>query len=255
MRLEHVHHDSVGSTNDAARDLWRSGVRTPTLVTASQQTAARGRSGRSWSSGRGGVWLSALIPDCDAQIPPGLTPLVAGAAVARAAERFLPEATVQIKWPNDILVQGRKLAGVLCEREYTADKPAATVIGIGINVANALPAGLPPSAIPPVSLTMLINPAASPAANPHVNPDHVTDAVALSLVAMLTRGRAEALAEVGKRLAYIDEQITVHLPANDRTGIFRGIDAAGRALVDIDRTREVFTSGEISIRSRTKESI
>jgi BirA family biotin operon repressor/biotin-[acetyl-CoA-carboxylase] ligase len=118
-----VHLRRIASTNTVARDLAGRGAPHGTLVTADEQTAGRGRQGRAWSAPVGAALVcSWVIRDCGP-----LLSLAAGVAVAElAGER------ARVKWPNDVLIDGRKLAGILVEgrpQEYWA------VLGIGINVA------------------------------------------------------------------------------------------------------------------------
>jgi BirA family biotin operon repressor/biotin-[acetyl-CoA-carboxylase] ligase len=111
------------STNDRARALAQGGAPHGTLVTADEQHAGRGRQGRTWSAPpRRALLLSLVLRD-----PPTLLPLAAALAVAEIAG---PEA--QIKWPNDVLVEGRKVAGILAEGR---PHEGWAVLGIGVNVA------------------------------------------------------------------------------------------------------------------------
>ena len=120
----------LGSTNDRARQLARSGAPAFTVVLADEQTAGRGRGGRSWSSPPGlGLWTSVLLrPRAPAAAP--LLPLLVGLAVCRAVEVAMGGASAALKWPNDVLVGGRKAAGVLCE----GAGEDTVIAGIGINV-------------------------------------------------------------------------------------------------------------------------
>lgn len=135
------HHEELESTNARARDLATRGER-DVVVLADRQTAGRGRLDRAWDSPQGGVWLSvALRPDVPAARVAVLT-LAAAVAAADAIRARGPAAT--IKWPNDVLLDGEKLAGVLTEMEGEADRVAWVVVGVGLNAdvdADALPAG------------------------------------------------------------------------------------------------------------------
>lgn len=128
-----LHLRETRSTNDAARELAGAGAPHGTLVTAGVQTAGRGRQGRAWSAPPGrALLLSLVIRD-----PEPLLPLRAGLAVADLAG-----AGARVKWPNDVLLDGRKVAGILVE-----GRPAErwAVVGIGINAAvdlDTLPAEL-----------------------------------------------------------------------------------------------------------------
>jgi BirA family biotin operon repressor/biotin-[acetyl-CoA-carboxylase] ligase len=111
------------STNDRARALAQDGAPHGTLVTAAEQHAGRGRQGRTWSAPPGRALLLSLV----LRDPPALLPLAAALAVAEVAG---PSA--QIKWPNDVLVEGRKVAGILAEGR---PHEGWAVLGIGLNVA------------------------------------------------------------------------------------------------------------------------
>ncbi|PSP63028.1 biotin--[acetyl-CoA-carboxylase] ligase [Halobacteriales archaeon QH_7_66_37] len=133
------YHETIDSTNARARDLAVDG-RANVVVLADAQTGGRGRLDRAWSSPSGGVWLSILSRP---QVPPAQAPAYTLAA-AVATTRAVREAGVDasIKWPNDVLVGDRKLAGILTEMEGEADRVSWLVVGIGIN-ANVDAADLP----------------------------------------------------------------------------------------------------------------
>ena len=118
-----LHLRTTTSTNDRARALAQAGAPHGTLVTASSQTAGRGRQGRSWSaSGDRALLLSLVLRDA-----PALLPLAAALAVAEVAGE-----DARIKWPNDVLVHERKVAGILAEARPDA---GWAILGIGLNVA------------------------------------------------------------------------------------------------------------------------
>lgn len=127
----------VGSTNDEARRLASAGACAGTIVLADRQLAGRGRAGRVWDSPPGvGIWMSVIVaPPADAAAA-GMLPLRVGVAVARAVERFVGPATLGLKWPNDLVVRGAKVAGVLCEGTWTGDRPGPVVVGVGLNVSQ-----------------------------------------------------------------------------------------------------------------------
>lgn len=126
-----LHLRETGSTNDRARELAAAGAPHGTLVTAATQTAGRGRQGRVWSAPPGHALLMSLVLR-DAH---PLLPLAAAVAVAEAVG-----GGARIKWPNDILIDGRKVAGILAEGR---PQEGWAVLGIGVNVA-ILVADLPP---------------------------------------------------------------------------------------------------------------
>ena len=121
----------VDSTSRRAAELAGSGCRPYTVVVADEQTAGRGRRGDTWSSPRGcGLWMSVVLP---ASVSRGLAhlPLLLGLATAEAIEVAAPTTKVWVKWPNDLWVRGRKVAGILCE-----SSGGAVVAGIGVNVTT-----------------------------------------------------------------------------------------------------------------------
>ncbi len=140
--FEIEYHDAIGSTNDRARELVRAG-RTNIAVLADEQTGARGRLDRAWSSPLGGIWLSVV---CRPDIPPARAPIYTLAA-AVATTNALAEVGLdaRIKWPNDVLVGEKKLVGILTEMGGESDRISWIVVGIGIN-ANVDSEGVPEGA-------------------------------------------------------------------------------------------------------------
>ena len=134
-------HESIGSTSDRLKDLARAGAPEWTAVLAERQTGGRGREGRTWQSPPGGLYLSVLLrPRSE---PASLVPLAAGVAVAEAVASF--GVACELKWPNDVLASGRKLAGILAEASSGSAGVEWVVLGLGLNVAleaSSLPAEL-----------------------------------------------------------------------------------------------------------------
>ena len=131
-------HDLISSTNDRARELAEVGAQPFTIVIAEGQSAGRGRAGRRWVSPLGsGLWMSTVAPAVE-RSERSLVSLRAGLATCRAVEQAAPGVRAGLKWPNDVLLEGRKVSGILCE-----GGPGTVVVGVGINVrAGALPAEL-----------------------------------------------------------------------------------------------------------------
>ncbi len=136
----------IGSTMEQAHELAEQGAPEGTLIFAGRQTQGRGRLGRVWESPEGGAYLSILLrPQRPAIDIPQLS-LVAGLAVVEGIRKLVP-VHPSIRWPNDILVNHQKLAGILVE-----GRAGAVIVGIGVNVATA-PSELPDTA---VSLSALV---------------------------------------------------------------------------------------------------
>jgi BirA family biotin operon repressor/biotin-[acetyl-CoA-carboxylase] ligase len=135
LKFTIVHKDTVPSTNDAAKALARAGAPAGTVVTAAAQTGGRGTKGRGWDSPPGlGLYVSVILnPPADVL---ALLPLAAGLA-ARAAVEKSAGVDARLLWPNDLLWEGRKLGGILCESGFTGGALDFTVVGIGINIGQA----------------------------------------------------------------------------------------------------------------------
>ena len=119
------------STNDHAAELRRRGaLYAPAVVLAGRQIAGRGRGSNSWWSSGGSITVTFVFP-VEEHLSPHQVPLLAGLAVRDAAAEIVDEVGVSLKWPNDVLYGGKKLAGLLCERVSKAD-----LIGVGVNVNN-----------------------------------------------------------------------------------------------------------------------
>jgi BirA family biotin operon repressor/biotin-[acetyl-CoA-carboxylase] ligase len=220
-----VHHRVTDSTSDLARALASGGAPHGTLVTAGEQRAGRGRQGRTWSAPPGRALLMSLV----LREWPALMPIAAAVAVADVAG-----ATAAIKWPNDVLLGGRKLAGILAEGR---PQEGWAVLGIGINVAvreDELPAelhgraaslGLEPAAIEPT-----------------------LDALLRALARRVAQPDADLLADYRARDALLGERVRWA----QGEGVARGIDARGRLLVEHSGgERSLLDAGEVHLLPRT----
>jgi BirA family biotin operon repressor/biotin-[acetyl-CoA-carboxylase] ligase len=129
----HRHFACTNSTNTRARELAAAGAPHGTVVTAAEQTAGRGRQGRSWTAppGRALLYSAVVRPLAPRHV---LLPLAVPLAVCEAAEELRPEVECKVKWPNDVHLEGRKLAGVLIEAR---PQDGWAVLGIGLNLAIA----------------------------------------------------------------------------------------------------------------------
>lgn len=134
----HLHLRTVGSTNAEARELAAAGAPSGTLVTSEEQTSGRGRQGRSWSTPAGAALAYSFILR-EEVTPPSTLPLQIGIAVCEAVEALGAERT-ELKWPNDIWIDGRKCAGILVE---SRPQEGWAVAGIGLNL-SVRPEQFPP---------------------------------------------------------------------------------------------------------------
>lgn len=140
-----------------------------TTVVATVQTGGRGQRGRPWHSGPGGLWLSVIArPASTGAI--GTLAIRAGVAIAGALEARYPALPpLALKWPNDLLLHGRKLAGILTEARWSDDRCLWVVVGVGMNVANVLPESLAGQSS---RLAEVV---------PHLLPDHLLELVATAV--------------------------------------------------------------------------
>jgi BirA family transcriptional regulator, biotin operon repressor / biotin---[acetyl-CoA-carboxylase] ligase len=135
-----VRYDTVGSTNDEAKRLARDGAEEGTLLWAAEQTAGRGRRGRAWASPRGNLYASLVLrPRCRIDQAPELgfvAALAVGGSLRSLSEKRLDG--LSYKWPNDVLLRGHKVAGILLESELGKSEGIEfVVIGIGINLVSS----------------------------------------------------------------------------------------------------------------------
>jgi BirA family transcriptional regulator, biotin operon repressor / biotin---[acetyl-CoA-carboxylase] ligase len=142
MNFSFHHFDTIGSTNDEAKRLAMLGEPEGTVVTAETQTAGRGRSGRAWVTPHGSAIAMSLI--LRPKVPALHTlqvSLLGGLAVLEGIQRLV-SLPLQLKWPNDVLVNGKKVAGILAEAAYSGDQLEYVVLGMGVNVNGGPPPDL-----------------------------------------------------------------------------------------------------------------
>jgi BirA family biotin operon repressor/biotin-[acetyl-CoA-carboxylase] ligase len=221
--------EETGSTNALAGERARGGAGEGLVVVAEHQTQGRGRLGRDWETpARSGLTFSLLLrPTAPSRSWPWL-PLLAGYAVAEALRASGFESAV--KWPNDVLLGGRKVAGILVERIETETGPAA-VVGVGINV------GMTAEELPVPEATSLLV-----ASDPGQVPDRTE--LLLAVLASLWESYTawqEGGDLAGSRLAAsyvaacatVGSRVRVQLPSGDElVGEATGVDASGRLLVE-----------------------
>ncbi len=235
--------DEAASTNALLKARARSGDSAGSVVIAEYQSAGRGRLGRTWTAPpRSGLTMSVLVRPYDVDVNrwPWI-PLLAGLAVAAAMRR---EAVVdaEVKWPNDVLVGGRKIAGVLVERVESPTQRAAAVIGIGVNVS------LRRDELPVATATSL-------ALEGSATTDRtlLAKAVLRALEGLLTQWQGAAGDPAGGlSAAYIEacgtlgRPVRVELPSGSSVeGDAVGIDAAGRLLVRSGGTEHAYGAGDV----------
>lgn len=139
---------TLSSSLDAVHDVAAQGAPAGTVVLVEEQTAGRGRDGRTWRSPPGGVWLGMLLRPPVVATGGGALPLRVGLVLADVVDELVGRGDrASLKWPNDVLVDDRKIAGILCEGRWQGDTLQWLAVGIGVNVANEIPPELGERAI------------------------------------------------------------------------------------------------------------
>jgi BirA family biotin operon repressor/biotin-[acetyl-CoA-carboxylase] ligase len=230
-----IAHDSIGSTNSEAKTLALAGERGPLWIMAARQTAGRGRRGNTWVSEPGNLYASLLLIDA---APPqqiaGLS-FVAALAVHDAVMDVAPGlgARLAVKWPNDLLIDGKKFAGILIESEGPA-----VIVGVGINCAHH-PAA---TAYPATDLS---------AAGVTVSPEQLLQRLSGRMLSRLGQwdrgtGFAAIRADWLARVTGLGQEIRVRLPHRELTGQFQALNENGGLLLRLaDGSVEVVNAGEI----------
>lgn len=247
--------DEIGSTNAEALKLARAGDRGSHWLVTSRQTAGRGRRGREWQTPRGNLAATHLAV---LSLPPPLAAtlgFVAGLSLDEAVRRLVPglqlvtaldwtegagESTdrLRLKWPNDVLVDGRKLAGILLEASSLSDGRVAVAAGIGVNIVSA-PTGLPYPAVAVRELGGTTTAEELFAA--------LSDAWA-GYARVWDNGRGFAIIrrEWLARAAGVGADVAVSVAGEVLAGVFETIDDEGRLVIrDADGQRRTITAGEV----------
>ncbi len=215
----------IGSTNDEAKRLAQGGGREGLIVVAEEQTAGRGRAGRRWLTPPGAAIAFSLIlrPALPAARAARLT-MLAGASVCDAIEQTT-SLRADLKWPNDVLIAGRKVAGILSESAVQGERLEYAVVGLGLNVS---------SAPPPAEVDY-------PATSLQAEAGREVDRLKL-LRAILARleARYPSLADESlyhdwrARLTLMNQAITVRTEHGDHSGRAQGVDPDGALLFRLD---------------------
>lgn len=233
----HIHHvQRTGSTQDLARTAARAGAPSWSCWVAEEQTAGRGRQGRSWVTPPGtALLMSVLLRPPAAAL--GLVPLTAGLAVVDAVVEA-SGVTLGLKWPNDVMHGQRKLAGILAEVESAAPgEPATVVLGIGVNLTVPY---FPPD-IPGVSLHQL--------AEQLAGKDHFQDVLLRALrrrMSMLEGdGTAQILEDYRRASVLFGQRVRAETSNGHIDGIARDIDITGALLIEVDGSVKRLLAGDV----------
>lgn len=240
--------DSLGSTSEYAFRLATEGAEHGELVVAEQQTAGRGRRGRSWSSPAGKNLYASLVlrPELPPQRAPELTLL---GAVAVAETLGVEGVEARIKWPNDLQVQGRKIAGILTELSAEADRVHFVVLGIGVNL-NAEASDFPPELREDATSVLRLR--GTPVDRPAF-----TARLLRTLEEWLDRHAEEGFAPIRQRWralsATLGQEILVKSEHRELRGVAEDIDTDGALILRTEQGKERILAGDVEqVRSRLR---
>ncbi len=228
--------DKIDSTNEEARRRALGGERGPLWIVAERQTAGRGRRGRTWQGGEGNLASTLLLRPSVPPAEAAQLSFAAALAVGDVVQHFVPGVPVTVKWPNDVLAKGHKLAGILLE---SGDNHGFWLaVGIGVNLAEA-PSG---TEFPATSLKALCGSAPTPRE-------------ALVMLAACFGQWRQAWHRSGfgvvreawlQRAEHLGGRIRARLPQEEQEGVFEGIDASGALLLNLGLGRvRAISAGEV----------
>lgn len=231
--------EEIGSTNTYVRDQARQGAPEGLVAVADHQTAGRGRLDRRWESPPGANLLASILlrPGCDGRD----VHLCAGAVALAGADACREVAGVDpvLKWPNDLLLDGAKLAGILAEAEFAGPSLSAVVVGIGINVAWPGPEGAGGTCLDDAGGT------AQPV-DRQVLLEHLLGALGPRLALLEEAAGRRLLAdEVRLRCATLGQDVRVILAGEEVTGRAGAIDEDGHLVVETASGPRVVSAGDV----------
>ena len=245
-----IHLESIDSTNAHARRLAEKGEGGPLWISAQTQTAGRGRRGREWVSETGNLFATHLIT---LPVPPAIATqisFVTALAIHETCAALLPQdAPLTLKWPNDVLLKGKKLAGILLETLPSQNKNQTVLaIGCGVNIAHA-------PAETPYGATWL---------NAHIE-DLITPGQFINILAprmshwLDTWKNSNGFDLICKawqnRASHVGKTVSLALASQTITGKFTGLASDGALILELpDGIRKHYHAGDVSFRTRSSNA-
>ncbi len=225
----------VASTQDVVRTAGEAGEAEGFVLQALQQTGGRGRHGNQWVSPMGNLYMSALLrPDCAAG-DAGQIAFVVALALSRTIDEYVDPGQYRktLKWPNDVLIDGRKVSGILLEASIINNHCDYLVLGVGVNILAPPEGRIGLDAIK--SKPMPIHPFR----------DRFLAHLGDYMDAWRTKGFSPLREEWLKQAHGLGQVMTIRLPEVSYEGIFKGIDEQGGLMAEIDGQIKRFTSGDV----------
>lgn len=241
---EVLYFDTIDSTNTKAQELAEKGYPSGTLVVADKQESGKGRRGRSWVSPSGtGIFMTLMIkPDINPNNASMLT-LVAALAVAKAITSVTGEKAL-IKWPNDIVINGKKVCGILTEMNAQFDYINHIVVGIGINVHNESF----PEEISQMASSLMIEAGGKRFHRAQIIAETMSYFEQYYDTFLKTQDFSALVREYDELLVNRNKSVRVLDPKEPFDGKAMGITPKGELIVDTWESRKLVSSGEVSVR-------
>lgn len=241
---EVLYFDTIDSTNIKAQELAEKGYQSGTLVVADKQESGKGRRGRSWVSPSGtGIFMTLMIkPDINPNNASMLT-LVAALAVAKAITSVTGEEAM-IKWPNDIVVNSKKVCGILTEMNAQFDYINHIVVGIGINVHNESF----PEEISQMASSLMIEAGGKRFHRAQIIAETMSYFEQYYDTFLKTQDLSALVREYDELLVNRNKSVRVLDPKEPFDGKAMGITPKGELIVDTWESRKLVSSGEVSVR-------
>ena len=232
---------STPSTMDVLTELASEVAPEGTIVVAGEQTAGRGRAGRIWSAPPGtSLLMSVLLRPAVSAPEVAVLPLIVGVAVAEAIERVTPNVgiqSVQLKWPNDLFLGGKKLGGILLQSRASSARVDFVNVGIGINVNTPQPS------LPETATSLMIETGMT--VDLELFEEVVLGQLSLRYAKWIEAGPASGLADWQSRARFLGEQVVIEQDSEAIAGVFTGVSERGGLLLHTgDSTREI-TVGDL----------
>jgi BirA family transcriptional regulator, biotin operon repressor / biotin---[acetyl-CoA-carboxylase] ligase len=231
--------EEIDSTNSEARRRAEAGEAGPLWISCRRQTAGRGRRGRAWETGEGNLAATLLTTTDRLPAEAAQVSFIAALAVSDFARAYLPGDRVRVKWPNDVLVDGRKLAGVLVESGQLREGGLWLAVGVGVNLAKGPRAAEQPA-------TSLAAETLTPPPDPRTALEALAAATADWLEVWDAKGFAAIAAAWTARAHGLGQVCTARLPAGDVAGVAEGLDPDGALRLRLaDGTTRRITAGDV----------
>jgi BirA family biotin operon repressor/biotin-[acetyl-CoA-carboxylase] ligase len=236
VQIDIKHYPTLGSTNEEAKRLLSLNAAEGTIIWADQQTAGRGRQGRPWISIPGGLYCSIIVRPRCSLYQAGQLSFMTAVAVGKTFETFVRDPTViAYKWPNDVLLDGKKVSGILLETESTGkDSLEGVVVGVGINVIQELSTGVNLQSFCRCSLSVA----------------GVLNVLLECFFKLYTQWQQEGFLAIRaqwlERIFGLNSTITVRLPKQTFQGTFLGLNEEGALILRRDQGEDLLiTSAEV----------